>query len=89
MSFEIECLAEIVLRSAVRAEPPENEFPFANNPHAEGARGRLGNVEPLNVLDIAALVADEVVMPHPFRIESRATSFDGHFTHQTCLHQVP
>jgi hypothetical protein len=37
---------------------------------------------PLYVLNLAAAVADEVVMPHAFRIESRGTALDGHFTHQ-------
>jgi ABC-type hemin transport system ATPase subunit len=70
-----------VPRSALRAEPPENEFAFANNPLTEGARGRPGHVVPLNVLNIAAAVADEVVMLHAFRIESRGPALDGHFTH--------
>jgi hypothetical protein len=30
-----------------------------------------------------------VVMPHALRIESRGAALDGHFTHQTRLHQVP
>jgi hypothetical protein len=28
-------------------------------------------------------------MPDAFRIESRGAAPDVHFTHQTCLHQVP
>src|ERR1700682_5190361 len=76
-------------RSTLRAESPENEFAFAKNPLTEGARSRPGHVVPLNVLNIAAAVADEVVMPHAFRIESRGAALDGHFTHQTRLHQVP
>jgi hypothetical protein len=75
--------------SAPGAEPPENEFAFAQNPFTERARGRLGHVVPLNVLNIPAAVADEVVMPHTFRIESRGAALDGHFTHQTRLDQVP
>ena len=75
-------------RSALRAESPENEFTFANNPLTEGTRGRPGHVVPLHILNIAAAVADEMVMPHPFRIESRRAALDGHFTHQTRLHQI-
>src|ERR1019366_10077774 len=78
-----------VPRSALCAEPPKNEFAFAKNPLTEGARGRPGHAVPLNVLNIAAAVADEVVMPHAFRIESRGAALDGHFTDQTRLHQVP
>src|SRR4029077_948038 len=76
-------------RSALHAEPPENEFAFAKNPLTKGARGRPGYVVPLHVLNIAAAVANEVVMPHAFRIESRGAALDGHSTHQTRLHQVP
>jgi hypothetical protein len=78
-----------VPRSALCAQPPENEFAFAKNPLAERTRGRPGHVVPLDVLNIAAAIADEVVMPYAFRIESRGAALDGHFTHQTSLHQVP
>src|SRR5271169_2269949 len=74
-------------RSALGAEPPENEFAFAKNPLTEGARGRPGHVVPLQVLNIATAVADEVVMLHAFSIESRGAALDGHFTHQTRLYQ--
>src|SRR5690242_9544869 len=76
-------------RSALRAEPPENEFAFAKNALTKGARGRPGHVVPRHILDIAAPVADEVMMPHVFRIEPGGTALDGHFTHQTRPHQVP
>src|SRR5260370_35888141 len=78
-----------VPRSALRAESRENEFAFAKNPLTEGARDRPGHVVPLDVLYIAAAVADEVVMLRAFRIESCGAALDGHFTHQTCLDQVP
>jgi len=42
----------------------------------------------LHVLNIATVVADEVVMAHASRIEAGSAALDGHFTHQTCLHQV-
>src|SRR6266699_2603980 len=89
VSTRLRHLTGSVPRRALGAEPPENEFAFAKNPLTEGARGRLGHVVPLHVLNIAAAVADEVVMPHAFRIESRGAALDGHFTHQTRLHQVP
>src|SRR5579872_6327154 len=82
-------LTGIVTRSALRAEPAENELAFPKNPLTERARGRSRHVVPLNILNIAAAVADEVVMPHAFRIESRGAALDGHFAHQTRLHQVP
>jgi hypothetical protein len=76
-------------RGALRAEPAENELVFANDPLAEGARGWPGDVVPLHVLNIAAAVADEVVMAYAFRIESRGAALGSHFTHQTRLHEVP
>src|SRR5258708_34107084 len=76
-------------RSALRAEPPEDEFAFAKNPLTEGARARPGHVIPFNILNIAAAGADEVVMLRAFRIESRGAALDGHFTHQARLDQVP
>jgi ABC-type hemin transport system ATPase subunit len=72
--------------SALRAKPAEDEFAFAKNPLTEGAGSRLGHVVPLHVLNIATTIADEVVMPDTFRIESRGASFDGHLTHQASLH---
>ena len=89
VSKRLRHLTGSVPRSALRAQPPENKFAFANNPLTEGTRGRPGHVAPLNILDIAAAVADEVVVPHAFRIEARGAALDGHFPHQTRLHQVP
>ncbi len=71
----------ICFRSALGAEPPENELAFAKNPFIERTGGRRGHVGPLNVFYIAALVADEVVMPHPFGIVSRRAALGGHFTY--------
>src|SRR6202047_676900 len=76
-------------RSALRAEPAEDEFAFAKNSLTEGARARPGHVIPFNILNIAAAVADEVVMLDALRIEARGAALDGHFTHQARLHQVP
>jgi hypothetical protein len=75
--------------SALRTEPSENEFAFANNSLTEGARGRVGHVKPFHVLNIAAAVANEMVMPHASGIESCGATLDGHFPHQTRPHQVP
>ena len=87
-SFE-SVLCFSIPRSALGAQPPENKFAFTNNPLTKGARGRPWHVVPLDVLDIAAAVADEVVMRQAGRIESRGTALDGHFPHQTRLHQIP
>src|SRR5262249_24455684 len=75
--------------SALRAEPPQNEFAFPKNSLAEQARARPGHAVPRHVLHIAAAVADEVVMPHPFGVESCGAALHGHFPHQTGLNQVP
>src|SRR5438874_4822341 len=86
--FESEYLAGSAPRRALGAQPPKNEFAFAKHPLAERGRVRPGHVIPVHVLDVAAAVADEVVMPYAFRIESRCAALHGHFTHQTSLHQV-
>src|SRR6266436_4913146 len=80
VSTRLRYLTGSVPRSALRAEPPENEFAFAKNPLTEGARGRPGHFVPRHVLNLAAAVADEVVMRHARRIESRGTALGGHFT---------
>ena len=54
LSAHLRQLTRSAARSALRAEPPENEFTFANNPLTEGALGRLGQVVPLNVFNHAA-----------------------------------
>jgi len=41
-------------------QSPENDFAFAKNPLTESARGRPGHVVPIDVLNLAAAVADEV-----------------------------
>jgi len=71
------------------AEAPENEFAFAKNPLVERTGGGLGQLIPIDVLNDAAAVADEVVMPRAFRIEPSGAALDGNFTNQAGLHQVP
>ena len=66
---------------ALGAKPAYNEFAFANNPLTQRARSWLGHVVPLYVFHIAATVADEVVMPNAFGIESRGAALHGHFAH--------
>jgi hypothetical protein len=82
-------LTRTVLRSAFGAKSAENEFAIANDPSTQEARSRPGNVVPLDVLNVSASIADEVVMQQAFGIESRSAALDCHFTHQACLHQVP
>ena len=78
-----------MLASALRAESSKNKLAFTNNSLTEGTRGRLGHVVPIDVFNAAAAVADEVVVAHAFQIESPGAALDGHFPHQTRLHQVP
>ena len=78
-----------MLRSAAGAKPPKNELAFANNAFAEGARGRPGHVVPLNVFNISAAVANEVMMQQTFCIEARGSALDCHFPHQPRLHEIP
>jgi hypothetical protein len=81
-------LRRIVFRRASGAKSAENEFAIANDPFTQGALGRLGHVVPLQVLNISAAVADEVMMQQAFHIESRGAALNRHFTHQARLHQV-
>jgi hypothetical protein len=67
--------------SALRAEPAENNLAFAKNAFPDRLRGRPGYVVPRDVLNIAAAVADEVVMAHAFRVESSGATLDGYFAH--------
>src|ERR1051325_710539 len=88
LSFELESLSGSAPRRAPGTQSPENEFAFAKHPFAERACRRPRHVIPVHVLDIAATVTDEVMMPHAFRIKPRRAPLHGHFTHQTGLHQV-
>lgn len=67
----------------------KNELAFANHPLTERTRGRSGHVVPLHVLNFAAPVADEVMVPQALQIEPPGSALDSHFTHQAHLHQVP
>ncbi len=82
-------LTGTALWSTLRTQPPENQFTFAKNPPAQGARSRLRHVVPGDVLNCPAAVADEVVMPHACRIEARGPSLGRHLAHQPRLHQIP
>jgi hypothetical protein len=75
--------------SALSAQSPKNDFAFANNPFTEGARRWAGHFVPIDILNIAAAVADEMVMAHTFRIKARGTALDSDFADQSCVHQVP
>lgn len=76
-------------RSALRTKPADNDFAIPKNPFAERTRRRLGHAVPLHVLNLAAAVADEVVMSHALHVESRCAALDCHFADQPRLHQVP
>jgi hypothetical protein len=75
--------------SALRAEAAKYQFTFAKHAFPQRARSRLGYFVPVDILNIAAVVANEVVMPRAFGVEACGTAFDGDFSHQTCLNQVP
>ncbi len=82
-------LARNASRSTSGAEPPENYFVPSQNPLAESAGSRLPHVVPLQIFDVAAAIADEVVMTHAFSVESRGAPLHGHFPHQARAHQIP
>src|ERR1051325_5228283 len=70
------------------AESAENKLAFTNNSFAERTRCGLGYVIPIHILNTAAVVADEVVMLHIFRIKPSGAAFDGNLAYQTNLHQI-
>ncbi len=43
---------------------------------------------PLDVLHIAATIANKMVMPNAFGVEARGAALNGHFAHQPRLHQI-
>ena len=77
------------LASALRAESSKNKLAFTNDSLTERTRGRLGHVVPIDVLNAAAVVTDEVVVTHAFQIEAPSAALDGDFAHQARFHQVP
>jgi hypothetical protein len=74
--------------SAFCTKSPENELAFANHPLTKRARRRPGDIEPLHILNIAAAITDEVVMPHASGIKSRSAALDRYFPYQTGIHQI-
>src|SRR5439155_25709407 len=74
--------------SPLRAKPAENELAFANNSLAQRTRSRLGHVVPIDLLNIAAAVTNEMMMAHTFEVEPARATLDSHFPHQTRLYQV-
>ena len=86
--YTLRRLTQSAASSAICAEPAKNQFAFANNALAQGACSRPGHVVPIDVLYVATVVADEMVVPHAFRIESRGAAFDSHFAHQASVHEI-
>ena len=75
-------------RSAPGAQPAENQFTFSKNAFPKRAGSRPGHFVPIDVLNVAAAIADEMVMPHSFRVEARGAALDGDLAHQACLHEI-
>jgi hypothetical protein len=88
-SARLQHLARSAVRRALRTKPSEYDLALAKNPLAKRSRSRRRHVAPFHVLNLATPVANKVVMPLAFRIESRGAAFGGHFTHQSRPHQVP
>lgn len=81
-------LYRALLRGTTRAKSPEDELALANGPLPKGALGRRWHVVPIDVLNISATVADEVMMQQSLRIETSGAALCCDLTHQACLHQV-
>ena len=74
--------------SALRAESSKNQLAFTDNSLTQRPRARLGHVVPVDILNIAAAVTNEMVVAHAFKIKSAGAALDRHLPHQTCLHQI-
>ena len=74
--------------SALRAKPSEDELAFAKNPPFKGSGWRPGNVVPFQILNVAAFIANEMVMLEAFGVETSGASFHRYFAYQACPHKV-
>src|ERR1700722_19635017 len=77
------------LAAAFGTETAKHKLPVAEDTFPESTRRRLRHVIPVHILNLAASVANEMVMAHAFQIKSSGTTLGRHFAHQACLHQVP
>jgi hypothetical protein len=67
--------------SAIRAESAENKLAFTNNSLAQRTGSRPGHVVPVDVLNIAAAITNEMVMARAFQVKSPGAALDGHLPH--------
>jgi len=74
--------------SASRAKAADDQFAFAKEAFAEGVGSRFWHVVPIHIFDVAAAVADEMVMAHAFGIEAGGAAFDGDFADQAGFDEV-
>ncbi len=74
--------------SALGAEAADNELAFAHDAFAEGGCGRGGDGVPLDVFDLAAAVADEVVVLVVPGVVAGGAAFSGDLAHETGLDEV-
>jgi K+-transporting ATPase c subunit len=74
--------------NALRAKSAKNKLAFSNHSLAQRTRARLGHVVPVDILNIAAPIANEMVMAHALKVESSGAALDRNFTYQACSHQV-
>jgi hypothetical protein len=77
-----------LLRSALCAQPTENQLALPNNSLTNRPLCRPGHVVPLKIFHVSASVADEVMMQQSLRIESRCAALYGNLAHQPCLYQI-
>ena len=75
-------------RGTFCAEAAEDELAFAKHTFAEQSRDRAGDVVPFDVFDVAAAVADEMVVLNAFGVKAGGAAFDGHFTHEAGLDEI-
>lgn len=75
-------------RRALRAEATDDKFAVADDAMTQCAGSWLGELEPLDIFDVAAAIADEVVMLLVFGIITGGTAFGGDLANETSFDEV-
>ena len=70
------------------AEAADDEFALAHDALAEGFGGGGGDGVPVDVFDVAAAVADEVVVLFVFRVIASGAALGGDLTHEASFYEV-
>ncbi len=70
------------------AEAADDQFAFADDALAEGFGGRTGDGVPVDVFDVAAAVADEVVVLFVLGVVAGGAAFGGDLADEAGFYEV-